>query len=93
MVDPNLEKARIWLEGQSRWDDNFSHWYQGMARAAVGYSLTDRATIWAGYTYSKRWLALCSSARCVARIPLCFADQYRNCHLQDHDRKQFLTGQ
>ena len=33
-VDPSLEKARIWLEGQSRWDDNFSHWYQGMARAA-----------------------------------------------------------
>ena len=51
VVDPSLEKARIWLEGQSRWDDNFSHWYQGMARAAVGYSLTDRATIWAGYTY------------------------------------------
>ena len=50
-VDPSMEKARIWLEGQSRWDDNFSHWYQGMARAAVGYSLTDRATIWAGYTY------------------------------------------
>ena len=28
VVDPNLEKARIWLEGQSRWDDNFSHWYK-----------------------------------------------------------------
>ena len=51
VVDPSLEKARIWLEGQSRWDDNFSHWYQGMVRTAVGYSLTDRATIWAGYTY------------------------------------------
>ena len=51
VVDPRLEKARIWLEGQSRWDDNWNHWYQGMARAAVGYSLSDRATIWAGYTY------------------------------------------
>jgi hypothetical protein len=50
-VDPSLEKERIWLEGQSRWDDDWNHWYQGMARAAVGYSLSDRATIWAGYTF------------------------------------------
>lgn len=50
-VDPSLEKTRIWLEGQSRWDDDWQHWYQGMARAAIGYQLTDRATIWAGYTF------------------------------------------
>ncbi|MEI8209626.1 MAG: DUF2490 domain-containing protein [Methylococcales bacterium] len=50
-VDPKLDKVRIWLEGQSRWDHDWNHWYQGMARAAIGYSLTDRATIWAGYTY------------------------------------------
>lgn len=50
-VAPGLEKGRLWLEGQSRWDDNWGHWYQGMARAAVGYSLSDRATIWAGYTF------------------------------------------
>jgi hypothetical protein len=24
VVDPNLEKGRIWLEGQSRWDDNWN---------------------------------------------------------------------
>ena len=48
VVDPSLEKGRIWLEGQSRWDDNWNHWYQGVVRAAVGYSLSDRATIWAG---------------------------------------------
>ena len=51
VVDPSLEKGRIWLEGQSRWDDNWNHWYQGMVRTAVGYSLSDRATIWAGYTW------------------------------------------
>ena len=51
VVDPSLEKGRIWLEGQSRWDDDWNHWYQGMVRAAVGYSLSDRATIWAGYTF------------------------------------------
>ncbi|MDD5462413.1 MAG: DUF2490 domain-containing protein [Methylococcales bacterium] len=50
-LDPSLEKGRIWLEGQSRWDDDWNHWYQGMVRAAVGYSLSDRATIWAGYTW------------------------------------------
>jgi hypothetical protein len=50
-VDPSLEKGRIWLEGQSRWDDNWSHWYQSAVRAAVGYSLSERATIWAGYTW------------------------------------------
>jgi len=50
VVDPSLEKGRIWLEGQSRWDNNWNNWYQGMLRTAVGYSLSDRATIWAGYT-------------------------------------------
>ncbi len=50
-IDPSLEKGRIWLEGQSRWDDDWKHWYQGMARAALGYSLSDRATVWVGYTY------------------------------------------
>lgn len=51
VIDPKFEKSRIWLEGQSRFDDDWNHWYQGMVRAAVGYSLSDRATIWAGYTW------------------------------------------
>ena len=51
VLDPKLEKGRIWLEGQARFDHDFEHWYQGMVRTAVGYSLTDRATIWAGYTW------------------------------------------
>ena len=50
-LDPSLEKIRLWLEMQSRWDDNWDHWYQGMFRVALGYSLSERATIWAGYTY------------------------------------------
>lgn len=49
--DPSLERGRLWLEGQSRWDRDWDHWYQGMIRTAVGYSLSDRATIWAGYTW------------------------------------------
>jgi hypothetical protein len=50
-IDPSWEKGRIWLEGQSRWDDDWNHWYQGLLRAAVGYSLTNNLTVWAGYTY------------------------------------------
>lgn len=50
-VNADWQKARLWLEGQSRWDDDWNHWYQGMMRAALGYSLSDRATIWAGYTW------------------------------------------
>lgn len=50
-IDPKLEKGRIWIEGQSRFDQNWDHWYQGMVRAAVGYQITDRATLWAGYTW------------------------------------------
>lgn len=51
VLDPSLEKGRIWVEGQARFDDNWNHWYQGMVRTAVGYSLSERATIWAGYTW------------------------------------------
>ena len=40
VVDPKLEKGHIWLEGQSRWDDNWNHWYQGAVRTAVSYSLS-----------------------------------------------------
>ena len=50
-VDPSLEKGRVWVEGQARFDDNWNHWYQGMVRTALGYSLSDRATLWAGYTW------------------------------------------
>ena len=51
VIDPSLKQSRIWLETQSRFDGDWSHWYQGMVRTAVGYSLSDRATIWAGYTF------------------------------------------
>ena len=50
VVDPSLEKGRIWLEGQYRRDNDWNRW-QGVLRAALGYSLSDRATIWAGYTW------------------------------------------
>lgn len=51
VISPSLETGRLWLEGQTRFDGDFNNWYQGMVRTAVGYSLSDRATIWAGYTF------------------------------------------
>jgi hypothetical protein len=51
IIDPSLEKGRLWLEGQTRFNNDWDHWYQGMVRTALGYSLSDRATIWAGYTW------------------------------------------
>jgi hypothetical protein len=50
-VDPSLEKTRLWVEGQARFNNDFNQFYQGVVRAAIGYSLSDRATIWAGYTW------------------------------------------
>jgi hypothetical protein len=50
-VDPRLEKFRLWLEGQGRWNEDWQHFYQGVVRAALGYSLSDRATLWVGYNF------------------------------------------
>lgn len=50
-LHPDLGNFRLWLEGQARFDDNWQRWYQGVARAALGYSLSDRATIWVGYSW------------------------------------------
>ena len=54
-ISPELSQVRLWLEGQARFNHNNPHdnmnWYQGVARAAVGYAITDRLTVWTGYTY------------------------------------------
>ncbi len=51
-IDPRLEKIRFSLEGQARFNNHFNHYYQGVVRVGLGYSLTDCATIWAGYTWT-----------------------------------------
>ncbi|MEY4767422.1 MAG: hypothetical protein RL637_61 [Pseudomonadota bacterium] len=51
VIDPSLDKFRLWTEGQARFDQDWTHFYQGMVRTAIGYALSDRATIWAGYTW------------------------------------------
>ncbi len=54
-IDENLGSVRLWVEGQGRFSNanpmSNMNWYQGMARTALGYAVTDRLTVWAGYTY------------------------------------------
>ena len=54
-IDDSLSSIRLWVEGQGRFNNSNPYsnmnFYQGMARSAVGYALTDRLTLWAGYTY------------------------------------------
>ena len=54
-LSESLADLRLWLEGQGRFNNanplNNMKWYQGMARTALGYAITDRLTVWTGYTY------------------------------------------
>lgn len=54
-LSESLTDLRLWLEGQSRFNNanpmSNMNWYQGMARTALGYAITDRLTVWTGYTY------------------------------------------
>jgi hypothetical protein len=51
-VTPGLAKVRVWVEGQSGFDQGMDHWYTGLVRVSVGYSITNRLTVWIGYTYT-----------------------------------------
>jgi Protein of unknown function (DUF2490) len=51
-VSPSLDKVCVWVEGQSGFDQGIDHWYTGLVRVSAGYSITDRLTIWVGYTYT-----------------------------------------
>lgn len=54
-LDERLSTVRIWLESQARFNNSNPmenmNFYQGMIRTAMGYAVTDRLTVWAGYTY------------------------------------------
>jgi hypothetical protein len=51
-VNPALAKVRVWVEGQSGFDQAMDHWYTGLLRIGIGYSITNSLTVWAGYTYT-----------------------------------------
>jgi len=44
-------KARFWLEGQGRFNDDSSRFNQGIVRGALGHAVAERAALWAGYAY------------------------------------------
>lgn len=54
-LNDRLSSTRLWLESQGRFNNANSmenmNFYQGMIRTAMGYAVTDRLTLWAGYTY------------------------------------------
>lgn len=54
-LNDELSSTRLWLESQGRFNDanpmENMNFYQGMLRSALGYAVTDRLTLWAGYTY------------------------------------------
>ena len=41
----------FWMEGQGRFNDDTLRFNQGIVRAALGYRLAPRTTIWAGYGF------------------------------------------
>lgn len=54
-LDERLSIVRLWVESQGRFSNanpmENMNFYQGMMRTAMGYAVTDRLTLWAGYTY------------------------------------------
>jgi len=44
-------KARYWLEGQGRFGEEISRFNQGILRPGLGWALSERVTLWAGYAW------------------------------------------
>jgi len=42
---------RLWVDGQSRFGDDFGRFSQGLVRPGVGYTLNNAWSVWAGYAY------------------------------------------
>lgn len=49
--ESGLADWRWWLEGQARWLDNGERFDTGFVRAAVGYAVTERLLVHAGYAF------------------------------------------
>lgn len=50
-INPGLDKWRLWVDGQLRQRDDARTLDQAPVRAALGYALSDRASVWLGYMY------------------------------------------
>ena len=49
--NPDLKKFRWWMEGQGRFGNDSSQFTQAIIRPGLGYAITDKIIIWAGYAW------------------------------------------
>lgn len=50
--NPDLKKFRWWAEGQGRWGNDASQFTQSLVRPGLGYAITDKLVVWAGYAWA-----------------------------------------
>ncbi len=50
--NPDLKKFRWWMEGQGRFGNNVSQFSQSLIRPGLGYAITDKIVVWAGYAWA-----------------------------------------
>lgn len=50
--NPDLKKFRWWLEGQGRFGNDSSQFTQSLIRPGLGYAITDKIIVWAGYAWA-----------------------------------------
>jgi hypothetical protein len=69
---PAVHDTQLWLQGlalvpvgehwtlhgeiQPRWNEDLSHFDQGILRGAIGRRVGSRVTLWGGYAYTPRWI-------------------------------------
>ncbi len=54
-LDPKnteLKKFRWWLEGQGRFGNDATQFTQSLIRPGLGYAITDKIVVWAGYAWA-----------------------------------------
>lgn len=50
--NPDLKKFRWWMEGQGRFGNDASQFSQSLVRPGLGYAITDKVVVWAGYAWA-----------------------------------------
>ncbi len=50
--NPDLKKFRWWMEGQGRFGNDASQFTQSLVRPGLGYAITDKVVVWAGYAWA-----------------------------------------
>ena len=50
--NPDLTKFKWWMEGQGRFGNDASQFTQSLIRPGLGYAITDKVVVWAGYAWA-----------------------------------------